>query len=245
VRDTNDPAVELIEVLGAEQSAVLICTNFLGGRTFRLGAPGAARYLKIAPLTVPDTHDLTVEAERLRWIGDRFPVPHVLDAGRTDSLTWMLTEELPGITAADPRWRSDPRRTARILGGVVRTFHDALADRVAECPWSWRISDRLGAGTGSPEARSMARTPPEESDFVVAHGDLCAPNILLLADGRLGGFTDLGKLGVAARAADLGCHVWSLQFNDMGGHAEEFLTAYGYEGDPAEVWWYRDYYTVV
>ena len=61
----------------------------------------------------------------------------------------------------------------------MRTFHDALADSVASCPWSWRIADRLKNGTGSAEAQTMARTPPEERDLVVAHGDLRAPNILL------------------------------------------------------------------
>ena len=242
---TDDPAIKLIATLGLGAPADLIATNLLGGRTFRLGVAGSARYLKIAPTTVPHTHDVTVEAERLRWLAERLPVPEVIETGLTDAHTWMLTRELPGLPASDLRWRRDPGRTAAILGAAVRTFHDALADSVASCPWSWRIADRLKNGTGSAEARTIARTPPEERDLVVAHGDLCAPNILLHPDGRLAGFTDVGKLGVAARAADLGCHIWSLQRNEMGDQADAFLDAYGYEGDRVEAWWYRDFYTVV
>lgn len=61
----------------------------------------------------------------------------------------------------------------------------------------------------------------------------------------LAGFTDLGKVGVAARAADLGCHRWSLEFNDMAEQVPAFLEAYGFDGDPDEVRWYRDYFVVV
>ena len=90
----------------------------------------------------------------------------------------------------------------------------------------------------------MARSAPPETDLVVAHGDLCAPNILL--DGGSGqvGFLDLGKLGVADRAADLGCHLWSLDYNRLGAVIDVFLTAYGFTGELADVQWYRDVYRV-
>ena len=170
----------------------------------------------------------------------------MIETGLTDAHTWMLARELPGLPASDLRWRAEPSRTAAILGEAVRTFHDApWPTPFTSCPWSWRIADRLRNGTGSAEARTMARTPPEERNLVVAHGDLCAPNILLHTDGRLAGFTDVGKLGVAARAADLGCHIWSLQRNEMGHQADVFLDAYGYQGDRVEALWYRDFYTVV
>ena len=114
-----------------------------------------------------------------------------------------------------------------------------------ECPWSWRIADRISAGTGSPAARAMLPDAPAETDLVVSHGDLVAPNILLADDGEIAGIVDLGKLGVADRGADLGCHLWSLQFNDMADQIDVFLDTYGFTGDPADLWWYRDFYTVV
>ena len=88
----------------------------------------------------------------------------------------------------------------------------------------------------------MAADAPEELDLVVGHGDLCAPNVLLTNEGSLAGYVDLGKLGVADRAADLGCGVWSLEFNHLGFVVNEFLAAYGLPVDRAAVQWYRDFY---
>lgn len=91
----------------------------------------------------------------------------------------------------------------------------------------------------------VAHGAPDEDDLVVAHGDICAPNILVHGNLSLAGFTDLGTVGVAARAADLGCHQWSLEFNDMADQVGTFLDAYGFVGDPTEVQWYRDFFAVV
>ena len=91
----------------------------------------------------------------------------------------------------------------------------------------------------------MVADAPAESDPVVAHGDLCAPNLLLSDDWSVTGYVDLGKLGVADRLADLGAHQWSLEFNGYGDLIELFLAAYGWQGDPGQVQWYRDFYAKV
>ena len=153
-------------------------TNPLGGRTYRLHRPGDVQYLKVSPHDAPPSHDVTREAERLAWIGSRVHVPKVLDAGRNQHGSWLRTRELTGLPASDDSWRRDPPRTAALLGRAVRRFHDRLAPVTTQCPWSWRIADRVTA-RGSAQAAAMARDGPPELDLVVAHGDLCAPNILL------------------------------------------------------------------
>jgi len=168
----------------------------------------------------------------------------VLATGVVDGVSWMLTEGLTGVPASDTKWRCDPRRTASSLGRAVRLFHDALAPAVPACPWSWRVTDRVAARPDSPDAAVLAAAAPEEVDLVVGHGDLCAPNILLAEDGSVTGFVDLGKLGVADRASDLGCQVWSLEFNQLGAVVDDFLDAYGPDVDRAAVRWYRNFYTV-
>lgn len=242
--DISRAAAAVVAELGGGTSLQLVWENPLAGRTYRLETPDGIQFLKLSPRGAPASHNVLVEAERLRWIGSTAPVPDVLATGSDDQVCWMCTRGMPGIPASDPRWRSDPSRTAGSLGRGVRLFHDALSPNVADCPWSWRVADRVAARPGSPQAKAMAADAPTEADLVVAHGDPCAPNILLSDDGGVTGFVDLGKLGVADRAADLGCHVWSLEFNQLGGVVDEFLAAYGLDVDRAAVQWYRDFYTV-
>lgn len=245
--DLSQEAAAVIAQLGGSTSAELVWVNPLAGRTYQLTGPRGTQFLKLSPNHAPDSHDVLSEAERLEWARDMAKaaaVPVVLETGTGDHVHWMLTEGLPGVPASDRRWRSDPRRTGRLLGYAVRAFHDALAQAVNDCPWSWRIADRLAARPDSLEAQTLAADVPEEADLVVGHGDLCAPNILLNQDGSAAGYVDLGKLGVADRASDLGCHVWSLEYNELGEGIDDFLAAYGHHVDRATVQWYRDFYMV-
>lgn len=86
----------------------------------------------------------------------------------------------------------------------------------------------------------MAADAPEEADLVVGHGHLSAPNVMLADGGSSAGYVDLGKLGVADRAADLGCGVRSLEFNRLGYVVDEFLDAYRLLVDRAAVQRYRN-----
>lgn len=242
--DHADAVRALVRTLCPDANAVPVWDNPLGGRTLRLDGAGPVHYLKVAPTSLPDSHHPHLEAERISWTSGRLPVPSVQACGQDQGLSWMLTRALPGRPASDPAWLSDPLRLVRALARGVRSFHDGLADRAAQCPWRWDIAHRLATGTGSEAARRMATDAPPESDPVVAHGDLCAPNVLLSDGWEVLGFVDLGKLGVADRAADLGTLQWSLEYNGYGELTEDFLAAYGWRGERATVQWYRDFYTV-
>jgi kanamycin kinase len=58
------------------------------------------------------------------------------------------------------------------------------------------------------------------------HGDACLPNIIV-GDGALNGYIDLGDMGVGDVEVDLSAAVWSLQYNLGPGFGRGFLTAYG------------------
>lgn len=240
--DLSQVAAEVVDRMVGGVEASLVWVNPLMGRTYRLDTEAGTQFLKLSPKDAPASHDVLLEAERLRWVEDRVPVPVVLETGSNDVASWMRTEGLTGVAASDQRWRSDPRATATSLGRAVRAFHDNLTSSVTDCPWSWRVADRLTARPESAQARAMSADAPEEADLVVGHGDLCTPNVLLTDEGSLAGFVDLGKLGVADRAADLGCGVWSLEFNQLGFVVDEFLAAYGLPVDRVAVEWYRDFY---
>lgn len=81
--------------------------------------------------------------------------------------------------------------------------------------------------------------PIEPADVVVAHGDACAPNTIVDADGDWVGHVDLGALGVDDRWADLAIVTWSLDWNYGPGWEPTFYDAYGIDPDPERVLHHR------
>lgn len=199
--------------------------NQLGGLTVALGDA----VLKHVPAAVLREHPAEPtpldEAVRLNWIGDRHPVPRVLDAGADDDGQWLVTARIDATTAVAERWRAEPRATVRALGAALRRLHDTLP--VDGCPW--RLPDALLAATPAP-------------DLVISHGDACAPNTLLDARGRFAAHVDLGALTVADRHLDLAVGLQSLEWNYGPGWEAEYLASYGLDADPARLadwraWW--------
>jgi kanamycin kinase len=68
---------------------------------------------------------------------------------------------------------------------------------------------------------------------------------VLVADGRVTGFVDLGELGVADRWWDLAVGSWSVTWNFGPGWEQVFLDAYGVEWDPGRVAFFRLLYDLV
>lgn len=82
-------------------------------------------------------------------------------------------------------------------------------------------------------------TPPAVDRLVVCHGDACAPNTLLAADGTVTGHVDLGSLGLADRWADIAVSAWSTEWNYGPGYESAFLEAYGIAPDTERLAYYR------
>ena len=78
---------------------------------------------------------------------------------------------------------------------------------------------------------------PQTEDLVLTHGDYCLPNILL-HNGQLSGFIDLGRAGVADRHQDLALAVRSLAYNFGEGWAPLLFAAYGIEPDETKLAFY-------
>jgi kanamycin kinase len=204
--------------LAPDSRVVPVWRNGLGGLTVRLD-PHRARSSLILKWSPPGREvALADERARLDWAGRYHPVPRVLDAGEADdgaggSAEWMLTAALPGDSAVSDRWRADPRTAVRAIGTGLRRLHEALP--VAECPF---VGPRLDG-------------EPAVEHPVVAHGDACAPNTLLDAEGAFLAHVDLGALGGADRWSDLAIASMSLEWNYGAGWEETFFDAYGIERD--------------
>ena len=170
---------------------------------------------------------------------------------------WLVTTVLPGENAVAPRWLARPETAVAALGRGLRALHDRLP--AAACPFSWSAQDRVadarrGAAGGWLDpadwhlehrplgvagALALAADIPPADHLVVCHGDACAPNTLLGADGHWTAHVDLGLLGVADRWADLAVATWSAEWNYGPGWAPALLNAYGIAPDPERTRYYR------
>lgn len=197
------------------------------------------------------------EAARLRWAGHYARVPAVVAVGREDDCEWLVTEALAGDNAIAERWRAAPATAVRAIGEGLRALHEVLP--VAACPFSWDAAERYAracqkaqegrqlVSQWAPEHRHLSvaqalervSAPPPVESLVVCHGDSCAPNTILDADGHWCGHVDFGAMGVADRWADLAIATWSTQWNYGPGWEGELLAAYGAGPDAERTRYYR------
>ncbi|HEX8096213.1 aminoglycoside 3'-phosphotransferase [Jatrophihabitans sp.] len=227
--------------------------NEVGGRTFEVADDAGRYFLKWTP--AGSGVDLGREVVRLRWAARFTPVPAVLDQGTDAAGSWIATAALPGENAVADRWLADPAPAVAAIGAGLRALHEALP--VSGCPFSWSAEDRIAdarlragqldpaswhsehRGLGVEQALAALRRPPQVDRLVVCHGDSCAPNTLLSAEGAWTGHVDLGSLGVADRWADLAVATWSTEWNYGPGWSQDLLAAYGIEADPVRMRFYR------
>ena len=253
--DAGTPVPARVLALAGGGAVRPVWVNELGGITFEVGAGDRRRFVKWSP--AGSGIDLAAEAARLSWAAPFTPVPRLLDQGVDPTGSWLVTAALPGEMAVTARWQAKPHLAVAAIGEGLRAMHEALP--VGGCPFSWSAAGRLadarrraagglldparwhpshrGLSVGAALDR-LADAPPVDK-LVVCHGDSCAPNTLLTADGRCSGHVDLGELGVADRWADLAIATWSTTWNYGPGWETPLLDAYGIAPDPDRTSYYR------
>lgn len=210
--------------------AVAVWRNELGGITFREGG----RYLKWNPHA--SGISLAPEVERMRWAAEFHPVPEAEEFAADEQGELLVTRALAGEGAVTTPWIAEPRAAVRAIGEGLRALHENLP--AGGCPFDWSTETRI-AGLAQ-DARSALGDPPAHDLLVVCHGDACAPNTIIGADGRWAGHVDLGELGVADRWADLAVASMSLDWNYGPGWQSEFFAAYGIRPDADRIRFFRE-----
>lgn len=231
--------------------AVVVWSLLPEAVTWRLVAlAGEVRYLKVSQLGRELT--LSAERDRMNWAASRLPVPRVLGYGSDATHEWLLTDGLPGVNATDVTVRADPARLVSLLAEGLRRFHSVPLD---SCPFDSRAETlmriaqrRVAAGladeldhedlTAEAALAQLVQLRPKQEDLVVCHGDYCLPNVLI-SDGQVSGYVDLGKLGIADRWWDLAVATWSVTRNLGPGWEALFLDAYGVRQDGDKAAFYR------
>jgi kanamycin kinase len=197
------------------------------------------------------------------WAAPYLHVPRVVTCEQIGDVTILLTEALPGRDATDPVWRGDLPGLVRALGRGLRSFHEAVGEEW--CPFRFDIARALehvarrvrtddidpagfhrehAAFTPAAALAELEATAPAAEDLVVCHGDYCAPN-MLLEDGVVTGYVDVGELGVADRWWDVTVGAWSAGWNFGEALEPLFYEAYGVAPDPARIRFFRLLYDMV
>ncbi len=141
------------------------------------------------------------EHDRLRWLAGRVPAPGVVAWREARDGDVLVTSAVAGTDLAELAGRTPPERVVALLAGALARFHAVPTDG---CPFVNRSDGNI-----------------------LVHGDACLPNILV-ADGRVTGFIDLGEAGRGQRETDLAAAIWSLQYNFGCGYGARLLAAYGW-----------------
>ena len=109
---------------------------------FHTGA--ATLYLKVEPRRPYD--ELHAEAERLRWLPGRLPVPALCYTGADDLHSYQLTVAVPGVDATDDGLRAEPAQLVKVLAERLRRIH---GQSIAGCPFDQRLDAELARATAN------------------------------------------------------------------------------------------------
>jgi kanamycin kinase len=224
---------------------------------WRLRRGTERRFLKVRAIG-RHHYSLADERDRLVWLRGRLSVPEVIDYGTDANTEWLLLSPLPGRDATDDELRADPSTLVPLLARGLHSFHERL--RVTECPFDFRVGTALahvrkrhGDGifddnydwheefahySGAEAVARLEELRPADEDLVVCHGDYCFPNVLI-ENGQVVGYLDVGELGVADRWWDIAVGAWSSVWNLGPGFEELFYASYGVAPDDRRIEFYR------
>ncbi len=215
-----------------------------GAHTFRLQGKGEVMFLKIADSSFSAC--LHAEAERIHWLNGRLPVPTIRHFEMTANGAFLLMTAVPGVNFT--HFNNRPDREKEIAVQLLATgLHQLHNLPPAGCPFDQRLDiqiekaqqrmvaglvdesdfdeERIGRETADLFDELLATRPASE-DIVFTHGDYCLPNVMV-ENGHLTGFIDLGNAGIADRYQDLALCTRSLSYNFDPGWEKLFWQNYG------------------
>lgn len=184
-----------------------------------------------------DDQEARTEAQMLSWLQGRLPVPECLELVRENGKQYLLMTRLPGRMLCDEALMEQPVALLSLIAmGLRRLWRVPIQD----CPCDQSLARKLAAearvrrglcdmedaepetygpgGFSSPaELLSWLKAHPPKEDRVLSHGDFCLPNIFV-EQGKISGYLDLGRGGVADRYQDIALAYRSLKHNYDGSY---------------------------
>lgn len=190
------------------------------------------KVLKIEKVCEESCH----ESQIMEWLKGKLPVPEVLCHEKQDGINYLLMSGMPGVMSCDESYMRNPEQLINALAeGLKMLWRVDISDCTYDCGADRRLQtaayrvkhglvdmddaepDTFGKdGFKNPEdlLNWLIQNKPEE-EYVLSHGDYCLPNIFV-KDGKISGYVDLGKTGLADRYQDIALCYRSLKHNYEG-----------------------------
>lgn len=234
-----------------------ITLGMSGADVYKLRSSAGVMYLKVQKQSKPGMESLEEEKARLGWLQGRLAVPSVLAYESDGNREYLLMSEIQGTNASDSSFQDRLPELMGLLAAGLKSIHAVPA---GGCPFVRLLDAKLREATyrvahglvdeaefdacrqGRKAAELMGelmRERPADEDLVFTHGDYCLPNIII-QEGKVSGFIDWGRGGVADRYQDLALAARSIEYNFGRAWVAPFLAAYGItEADEAKLRYYR------
>jgi len=167
------------------------------------------------------------EQEMMKWLYKKLPVPKVVAQCEEGDFDYLLMTKMFGTMACADDYLKKPEELVRILAEGIKALQSV---KVWRCPYTCTIENKLALAKIRIEKGEIDdweesvrfKTPQElyeylvknqpKEEFVFSHGDYCLPN-LFFDHGKVTGYIDLGRSGVADKWQDIALCVRSLTFN--------------------------------
>ncbi|MDE6725289.1 MAG: aminoglycoside 3'-phosphotransferase [Ruminiclostridium sp.] len=166
---------------------------------------------------------------------------------------WLLTAAVIGEDCTHEKYLAEPENLCDTVAIELRKLHetdftgcpitDRTAEYLADAEKNYltenydksHFPDSFGYRSAKEAFDILTEGKDALKSDVLLHGDYCLPNIIL-NDGKLSGFIDVGCGGVGDRHIDIFWGLWSLWYNlKTDKYCGRFLDAYGRDKADAEV----------
>ncbi len=163
------------------------------------------------------------EIEMMKWLHNKLPVPELIACETENDISFILMSKIKGDMLCSDIYTNDSEKLLSILTYGLKHLWSV---NIENCPCNNTLDFKLAAakfnvenglvdlentepetfgenGFKSPEEllKWLEENKPEE-ELTLTHGDYSLQNIFA-ADGKLSGFIDLGKAGIADKWQDI------------------------------------------
>lgn len=227
-------------------------------KVYKLVGENENLYLKMTDSRyIGTTYDVEREKDMMLWLEGKLPVPKVLYFEQHEGWNNLLMSEADGILCQKKyEAEQNPEKIVGLYARCIRLFQSI---DISDCPFNNNTDFRLAeldfllnnnfadvdcrnweedtSFTDPLELYDFLKVKKPKEELVFSHGDLGDSNILV-KNGKVSGFIDLGRSGKADKWYDIAFCVRSIKDIGEEKHVKLFFDLLGIEPDWEKIKYY-------